>query len=112
MRRVFISMPMRDKTDEEISVMREEYTAVIRAIEGEDVITTDSFLTESVESGDEKDRAALRLLGGALQKLAESDIAYFTDGWETARGCLVEHACCKAYGIPRRCIAIGREETE
>ena len=35
----------------------------------------------------------------ALGKLAEADAVIFAPGWETARGCRMEHLAAEEYGI-------------
>lgn len=35
----------------------------------------------------------------ALQELAEADAVIFAPGWETARGCRMEHLAAEEYGI-------------
>ena len=39
------------------------------------------------------------LLARALGKLAEADAVIFAPGWETARGCRMEHLAAEEYGI-------------
>ena len=39
-------------------------------------------------------------LGRSLEVLARADAAVFAPGWETARGCRIEHDAAEAYGIP------------
>lgn len=41
----------------------------------------------------------LYLLGRALIAMSECDAVYFCDGWLSARGCQIEHAVAKAYGL-------------
>lgn len=31
--------------------------------------------------------------------LADADVIYFADGWEDARGCVIEHECAIRYGL-------------
>lgn len=38
--------------------------------------------------------------GAAIQRLAAADALYLAEGWQTARGCRIEHAVAQAYDIP------------
>lgn len=94
MKKLFISQPMRNKTDEEILAVREE--AIKKAEEeiGETVEVIDSFFQSAPA-----DARPLWYLGESLKLLATADVAYFADGWDEARGCKIEHACAAEYGI-------------
>lgn len=96
MKKLFISQPMRGKTDEKI---REERTKAIKYAEkliGEPVEIIDSFF-----EGAPADAKPLWYLGESLKLLAEADVAYFADGWNEARGCKIEHTCAVEYNIDR-----------
>jgi len=94
MKKLFISQPMKDKTDEEINAVREE--AIRRAKEklGEDVEVIDSFIENAPH-----DARPLWFLGKSLELLSTADIAYFAKGWNDYRGCRIEHICAEEYGI-------------
>ena len=42
---------------------------------------------------------SLWYLGRSLQFLADADIAYFSQGWDQARGCIIENMVAQRYGI-------------
>lgn len=94
MKRLFISQPMKGKTDEEI--LREREVAVEKAknVLGEEVEVIDSFFQSAPV-----DAKPLWFLGKSLELLADADIVYFAKGWEDARGCVIEHECAVRYGI-------------
>ena len=94
MKKLFISQPMRDKTDEEIKKEREVAIETAKKAIGEDVEVIDSFFEKAPV-----DVSPLWFLGKSLQLLAKADIAYFAPGWEDARGCKIENICAKEYGI-------------
>ena len=73
MKKLFISQPMKGKSDEDILTERK------KAI---------------------KSAKPLWFLGKSLELLAGADIAYFTKGWQEARGCKIENTCAIEYGIP------------
>lgn len=94
MKKLFISQPMRGKTDAEILQEREKAVAAAREILGNDVETIDSFFRNTpVEA------KPLWFLGKSLELLADADVAYFAPGWQDARGCRIEHECALRYGI-------------
>ena len=93
MKKLFISQPMRGKTDEEILAERADAAQAARDALGEEVEVIDSFFGTSDMSH------ALEYLGESLKLLAKADIAYFALGWNEARGCKIEHVCAVEYGI-------------
>lgn len=94
MKKLFISQPMRGKTDEEILDERADAVQAARDALGEEVEVIDSFFQSAPA-----DAKPLWFLGESLKMLAKADIAYFAPGWQDARGCKIEHACADAYGI-------------
>ena len=94
MKRLFVSQPMKDKTNEEILEARERAIASAKEAIGEDVEVIDSFFKDAPH-----DAKPLWFLGKSLELLSTANIAYFGEGWENARGCKIEHSCAVAYGI-------------
>lgn len=95
MKKLFISQPMRDKSDEEILSEREKAIQAARVELQEDVEVIDSYF-----QGAPADARPLWFLGKSLELLSTADIAYFAPGWEKARGCKIERLCADEYGIP------------
>ncbi len=94
MKKLFISQPMKGKTDEEILAERRK---AIRSAErqlGEPVEVIDSFFQSAPA-----DAKPLWFLGKSLELLSGADIAYFAKGWQEARGCKIENTCAIEYGI-------------
>ncbi len=94
MKKLFISQPMRGKTDEEILKEREEAIAKAKEVLGEDVEVLDTFFGDFGP-----DATPLTYLARSLEYLAKADIAYFAKGWQLARGCRIEYKCAIEYGI-------------
>ena len=86
MKRLFISQPMRGKTDEQIMAEREK--AIQKA--------KDTFHTDF-----SKDAKPLEYLSRSIKDLSSADTAYFVQGWSEFRGCKIEHTCAVEYGIDR-----------
>lgn len=96
MKKLFISQPMRGKTNEEILAVREKAIASAERHLGEKVKVIDSFFAGMYH---EEKNQPLYLLGKSLEKLSQADVAYFAKGWEDARGCRIENTCAIEYGI-------------
>lgn len=92
--RVFISQPMKGLTNEEIESKRAEAVGYIKACLGEDVEIIDSFFKDAPH-----DAKPLWYLAESIHLLATADYAYFVEGWQNARGCIIEHLCASTYGV-------------
>lgn len=95
MKRLFISQPMKGKTDAEILAVRERAIASAERHLGEEVEVIDSFFRGVNFSGVKP----LYLLGKSLELMATADVVYFAKDWEKYRGCRIENICAVDYGI-------------
>ena len=93
MKKLFISQPMKDKTNEEIKEERNEIVKRVTERFGE-VEVIDSFFENSPH-----DAKPLWFLGKSLELLSTADCAYFAEGWKDYRGCKIEHEAAVHYGI-------------
>lgn len=94
--KVFISQAMKDRTDDEIKSEREQIRKELNSkSENLSIEIIDSFIEDDIGNN-----TPLELLGESLKFLSQADCAYFADGWQSARGCRVEHLCCELYNIP------------
>lgn len=94
MKKLFISQPMKDKTDEEIKAEREKAIQKATELLGEEVEVIDSFFESAPH-----DARPLWFLGKSLELLSTADVVYFANGWDKYRGCKIEHTCAVEYGI-------------
>lgn len=94
MKKLFISQPMRDKTDAEILAVREQAIQSAKNLLGEDVEVIDSFFQNAPH-----DAKPLWFLAKSLELLATADVVYFAKDWEKYRGCRIENTCAVEYGI-------------
>lgn len=94
MKKLFISQPMRGKTDEEIKTERARAIQKVEEILKEPVEVIDSFFEHAPAEA-----KPLWFLGKSLELLADADIAYFASGWKEARGCVIENLSAIKYGI-------------
>lgn len=93
---VFISQPMRDKTDKQIETER---IAAINDIhkrltkDGSKFVIVDSFFKDAPH-----DTTPLWFLGESIKLLGTTDVVYFCKDWQKYNGCIIEHECAVRYG--------------
>ena len=95
--KVFISQPMKNKSESEILITRDKAIDRIKQLfpDNEVVIINSYFMAYSPTEGN----IPLKYLAKSIELLADADFVYFCPGWEEARGCIIEHDCTVAYGI-------------
>ena len=98
MKKVFLSMPMHGKTDEEIKKVREEYTEQARAIFGSESVMIINNLDHDIKDVVTPQRK--HYLAESIRQMVRADCVIFCPGWEDAAGCKVEHLLCFEYDIP------------
>lgn len=108
-KKAMISQPMNGLTDEEIEKTRNKAIKHLERL-GYEVVNTlfkDDWYSESAM----KDRGVVNFplffLAKTLEKMSHCDVAYFCDGWESYRGCRIEHEVAENYGL--ECIYEGKE---
>ena len=112
--RVFLSLPMSGRTDEEILSQIEEMKGYVLKshIFGDEEI---EFVHNLLSPEDEKlfdliDNVTVRpllYLGAAITQMATCNAVMLGHGWNNARGCIIEHDVAKKYGIPLyRCYSL------
>lgn len=87
MKRLFISQPMRGKTDAEILAARSNAIQAAKDAIGEDVEVIDSFFQDAPV-----DANPMWYLAKSIELLSTADIAYFAQGWSEARGCRIDQS--------------------
>ena len=93
--KLFISQPMKDKTNEEIKSERNEIIQRVKEIyKDEEIEVIDSFFENAPHEAN-----PLWFLGKSLELLSTADCAYFAEGWKDYRGCKIEHEAAVHYGI-------------
>ena len=96
MKRLFISQPMRGKTDTEILKERVFAIAEAQALTGEEFEVIDTFYNDFHPNA-----KPLEYIARSIKDLATADIAIFIGDWKNYRGCRIEHLCAVEYGIDR-----------
>lgn len=101
--KVFISQPMRDKTDEQIRAEREEAIKKIKALYKNcdveiEILDTifDDFHDIKLESQTSR---SMYYLGKSIEYMRYADLVYFMKHWKEYRGCRIEHYVAEQYGL-------------
>lgn len=94
--KVFISQPMRDKTNEQIKAERKRALDEIKALyPNEEIEEIQSFFEDAPH-----DATPLWFLGESIKLLGQADFVYFCKEWDKYRGCIAENTICNLYEIP------------
>lgn len=93
--KVFISQPMRDKTNEQIEKERNDAISyVYNKLGAKGVEVIDSFFKNAPHEA-----KPLWFLGKSFELLSTADVAVFIGDWINYRGCNMEYKACREYGI-------------
>ena len=93
--KIFISQPMRNKTDAEILAERKRVIKAAKAKWGDDVEVLDGFF-----QGAPTETKPMWFLGESLKVMADADAVIVCKGWSYTRGCKVEIVTADAYKLP------------
>ena len=94
MKKLFISQPMKGKTNEEIEAERAKAIEAAKEALNDEVEVIDSFFKDAPV-----DARPLWFLGKSFELLSTADVAYFAKDWDKYRGCKIEHSCAVEYDI-------------
>ena len=100
-KKAMLSQPMRGKTDEEIAATREKAIAALeeKGYQVVNTLFTDEWYSDENMRKRGVEQIPLCFLAKSLENMSLCHAAYFCKGWETARGCRIEHEAAKAYGL-------------
>ena len=93
--KIFISQPMRGKTDAEILAERERAIKAAKTEWGAGVEVLESFFQDAPVGA-----KPMWLLGESLKVMADADAVILCPNWHLTRGCIVEAAAANRYNIP------------
>ena len=93
--KIFISQPMRGKTDAEILAERERAIKAAKAKWGDDVEALESFFRDNPTEA-----KPLWFWDKSLKVMADADAVIVCKGWSEASGCKVEIVFADAYKLP------------
>lgn len=94
-----ISQPMKDISSDDILVTREKAINTLEQF-GYDVV--DNYFADFPDDGfvsDDTKNIPIAYLAKSIAIMAKCNAVYFCRGWETARGCKIEHEIANSYGL-------------
>lgn len=96
MKKLFVSVPMKGRTEEEIKASIQKMKKIAEIYEGEELELIDSY----IEDNPPKDsKEAVWYLGESLKKLAQADVFIGIDESYDWSGCYIERDTAQRYGI-------------
>ena len=96
MKKLFVSVPMRGRTEEEIKASIQKMKKIAEIYEGEELELIDSY----IEDNPPKDsKEAVWYLGESLKKLAQADVFIGIDEAYAWNGCYIERDTAQRYGV-------------
>lgn len=100
-KKAMLSQPMAGKTEAEIKATREKAIAALeeRGYRVVNTLFTDEWYSPKKMRERGVEQIPLCFLAKSLENMSLCHAAYFCKGWETARGCRIEHEAAKAYGL-------------
>lgn len=99
--KVFISLPMRGRTDEEVRQRQTEILEKFQKTYGiPSVEFIDSFVKAVPVTLNNPNSIGAWCLGDSIKLMAFADVVIFAKDYLEARGCIIEHTVCLEYGIP------------
>ena len=94
-----ISQPMKGIDPNKVTSQREKAEAAVRAAGYEPIDTVYKEDFKYDVDSDNIINPALWHMGLALMRLSKAHVIYMCDGWDTTRGCLLEHQAAVAFGV-------------
>lgn len=94
--KIFISQPMNGLTESEIYHNRNAVILKLPKI----LNAKNIVILNSVNQYD-KNLGPIGYLGKSIQTMDDADVAIFLEGWDNARGCIIEHEIAQDYHVPQ-----------
>jgi hypothetical protein len=95
--KLFISCPMKDRTEENIKKSFEAMRRIAEAYVGETLQVINPYEPKACES----DEDSIRCLGDSIKLMAEADYFVTFENYFEYRGCSVENQVAALYGLKR-----------
>lgn len=97
--KVFISQPMKGKSEKEITLVRRVLERIAQKKLNNEAEIIDSYFEDYPCAKDHKN-IALKYLAKSIDKLADADVLISYDDYRRmANGCYIERECAERYGI-------------
>jgi hypothetical protein len=96
MKKLFVSVPMKGRTEEEIKASIQKMKKIAEIYEGKELELIDSYIEDNPPKDNNQ---AIWFLGESLKKLAQADVFIgINEAWDWC-GCYIEIETAKRYGI-------------
>ena len=99
MMKLFISIPMKGRTTEDIKYQMTKEKQRLEQLLGIEFELIDSCIEG--DAPEDTNHPVLWFLGKSISMMADADVVYFCKGWEGANGCKIEQEIAKTYNIKR-----------
>lgn len=96
MKKLFVSVPMKGRTEEEIKATIQKMKKIAEVYEGEELELIDSYIEDNPPKDNNE---ALWYLGESLKKLAQADVFMGICESYDWNGCQIERETAERYGI-------------
>ena len=96
MKKLFVSVPMKGRTEEEIKASIQKMKKIAEAYEGEELELIDSYIEDNPPKDNNE---AVWYLGESLKKLAQADVFIGIRESYDWSGCQIEGETAERYGI-------------
>lgn len=100
MTKIYISMPMRGRTDENIQKSFDKVEKLARILLDDDVVVVNPFKPRAKKSDKIPMRSDVQALGESISLLSLADHMFYVDDYYCYPGCNIEKDVCSNYGIP------------
>lgn len=104
MKKLFVSVPMKGRTEENIKKSIAKMKKIAEAYEGEELELIDTWIPDKAP---ECKNRGLWYLGESLKMMADADVFIGIDYCSDYSGCNAENDVAKEYGIYRIIVPIG-----
>ncbi len=99
MKKLFISLPMNGRSEEEIQAKMAEYKKLTeRVVKEETALINTCF--EDFDINKDDLNAFIYYFEKSIQKMAEADFVLFDDSWRESGRCKAEYVIAQVYNIP------------
>jgi hypothetical protein len=96
MKKLFVSVPMKGRTEEEIKASIQKMKKIAEIYEGEELELIDSYIEDNPPKNNNE---AVWYLGESLKKLAQADVFIGVCESYDWNGCQIERETAERYGI-------------
>ena len=96
MKKLFVSVPMKCRTEEEIKASIHKMKKIAEIYEGEELELIDSYIEDNPPKDNNQ---AIWFLGKSLEKLATADVFIGIEDTWNWNGCSIEDETARRYGI-------------